>query len=78
MREGEKNSWIEVVLDEGKNRQIRRMLEALGIECLRLLRVSIGDLALGNLEKGAVRALTEEEVASLRRRIAARRAGRPG
>jgi len=78
VREGERNSWIEVVLDEGKNRQIRRMLEALGIECLRLLRVSIGDLALGDLEKGAVRTLTEEEVASLRRRIAARRAGRPG
>lgn len=78
VREGEKNAWIEVVLDEGKNRQIRRMLEALGVECLRLLRVSIGDLALGDLEKGAVRTLTEEEVASLRRRIAARRAGRPG
>ena len=75
VREGDRNSWIEVVLDEGKNRQIRRMLEAQGIECLRLLRVSIGDLALGDLEKGAVRALTEEEVAGLRRRIAARRAG---
>ena len=74
VREGEKNSWIEVVLDEGKNRQIRRMLEALGIECLRLLRVSIGDVVLGDLEKGAVRALTGDEVAGLRRRIAARRA----
>ena len=75
VREGDRNSWIEVVLDEGRNRQIRRMLEAQGIECLRLVRVSIGDLALGDLEKGAVRALTEEEVAGLRRRIAARRAG---
>ena len=67
LREGEKNSWLEIVLDEGRNRQIRRMLEALGIECLRLLRVSIGNLALGTLEKGAVRALTEKEVAGLRR-----------
>lgn len=78
VREGERNAWIEVVLEEGRNRQIRRMLEALGIECLRLLRVSIGDLALGDLEKGEVRALSEAEVAGLRRRIAARRAGRPG
>ncbi len=78
LREGDRNSWIEVVLDEGRNRQIRRILEALGIECLRLLRVSIGDLTLGDLEKGAVRALTEEEVAGLRRRIAARRIGGAG
>jgi 23S rRNA pseudouridine2605 synthase len=67
LREGEKNSWLEITLDEGRNRQIRRMLEALGIECLRLLRVSIGNLALGTLEKGAVRALTEAEVQDLRR-----------
>ena len=70
VRAGERNSWIEVVLDEGKNRQIRRMLEALGIACLRLMRVSIGGLQLGDLEKGAVRALTEGEVESLRRSIA--------
>lgn len=74
LREGERNSWVEVVLDEGKNRQIRRILEALGIECLRLVRVAIGDLLLGDLEKGAVRALTEAEVAELRRQIA--KAGR--
>ncbi len=72
VREGDRNAWLEVVLDEGRNRQIRRILEALDIECLRLVRVSIGDLLLGDLEKGAVRALTEEEVAGLRRRIAAR------
>lgn len=69
LREGEKNSWLEITLDEGRNRQIRRMLEALGIECLRLLRVSIGNLQLGDLEKGAVRALTEAEIKDLRRLI---------
>lgn len=69
LREGEKNSWLEISLDEGRNRQIRRMLEALGIECLRLLRVSIGNLQLGDLEKGAVRALTEAEMKDLRRLI---------
>jgi 23S rRNA pseudouridine2605 synthase len=67
VREGGKNSWIEVVLDEGRNRQIRRMLEALDIACLRLLRIAIGNLALGDLEKGAVRPLTEAEVKDLRR-----------
>lgn len=68
IREGDRNSWLEIVLDEGKNRQIRRMLEALDIEVLRLVRVAIGGLTLGELEKGGVRALTEEEVASLRTR----------
>ncbi len=75
LRHGERNSWVEVVLDEGRNRQIRRILEALDIECLRLVRVAIGNLALGDLEKGAVRALTEAQVADLRRQIA--EAGKP-
>lgn len=73
IRSGEKNAWIEVVLDEGKNRQIRRMLEGLDIACLRLLRVAIGNLALGTLEKGAVRPLTTDEVADLRGLVSARK-----
>ena len=68
LRGGEKNSWIEVELEEGRNRQIRRMLEALGFECLRLLRVSIGEIRLGDLPKGASRPLTEEEILYLKRR----------
>jgi 23S rRNA pseudouridine2605 synthase len=44
------------------------MLEALGTECLRLVRVAIGDLQLGDLPKGAVRPLTETELKALRRR----------
>lgn len=69
LRSGDKNAWIEVELTEGKNRQIRRMLEALGMECLRLVRVAIGDVALGDLAKGAVRPLTGGEVEALRRRV---------
>jgi 23S rRNA pseudouridine2605 synthase len=61
LRHGGKNSWLEITLDEGQNRQIRRLLEALGVRVLRLVRVSIGPLALGGLNKGAVRPLTPEE-----------------
>lgn len=67
LREGGRNSWVEIELDEGRNRQIRRMLEALDIACLRLVRVAIGNLALGDLGKGTVRALTGGEVDDLRR-----------
>lgn len=61
LRSGPKNCWLEVVLDEGKNRHIRRMMESCGIEVLRLIRVAIGDLRLGTLAKGAFRLLTREE-----------------
>ena len=69
LRGGEKNSWIEVVLDEGKNRQIRRILDGLEIEVLRLVRVRIGPLALGNLKQGEVRHLTAKEEQAIDRAI---------
>jgi len=69
IRGGEKNSWIELILDEGKNRQIRRMLEACGVEVLRLIRVAIGPLQLGELGKGAARELRSEEKHSLDRAL---------
>ena len=61
LRHGEHNSWLEIILDEGKNRHIRRMLEHLKLEVLRLVRVAIGPLALGDLAKGATRMLDEKE-----------------
>jgi len=72
LRSGEKNCWLEIVLDEGKNRQIRRMFAALGVEVLRLIRVAIGTLELGNLAKGTFRALTKEEKQTLDRAMRAR------
>src|SRR6202166_139329 len=63
IRSGERNCWVEIVLDEGRNRHIRRMFETMGVEVLRLIRVAIGALKLGDLPKGAVRALSEQEKA---------------
>jgi 23S rRNA pseudouridine2605 synthase len=65
LRRGDRNAWLEVVLDEGRNRQIRRVLAAFDIGVLRLVRIAIGTLSLGDLAKGAWRRLDEREVASL-------------
>jgi 23S rRNA pseudouridine2605 synthase len=62
LRHGERNAWVEMVIDEGRNRQIRRIVEAAGAQVLRLVRVGIGGLSLGELAKGAVRRLRPEEV----------------
>jgi 23S rRNA pseudouridine2605 synthase len=67
LRSGQKNTWLEIVLDEGKNRQIRRMLEVSDIELLRLVRVAVGPLVLGKLAKGNCRALSSEEKRALDR-----------
>ena len=75
MRQGPRNAWLEVVLDEGRNRHIRRLLAAGGLPVLRLMRVSIGPLQLGELAKGAVRALDPAEVEALRAASGAARAG---
>lgn len=66
LRCGKKNSWLEIILEEGKNRQIRRMFAALGIEVLRLVRVSIGPVVLGNTPKGEWRELTAREKEALK------------
>lgn len=52
LRNGQKNAWLSVVLHEGKNREIRRILQTFGIEVLRLVRVRIGSWTLGALKPG--------------------------
>jgi len=60
------SSWLEIVLTEGKNRQVRRMCRAVGHEVEELVRVRIGRLSLGELPRGAWRVLAPGEVAKLR------------
>ncbi len=65
LRAGHKHAWLEITLGEGRNRQIRRLLAACEIGVLRLLRVSIGTLQLGDLPKGQWRPLTVAEIETL-------------
>ena len=65
LREGAKNCWLEITLEEGRNRQIRRMMESVGLKVLRLVRIAIGPVRLGDLPKGQARELTPQEVRAL-------------
>ena len=68
LRRGDKNAWLEITLTSGKNRHIRRMLAACGIDVLRLIRVAIGPLQLGQLPKGQCRPLEPAELQHLQLR----------
>jgi len=65
LRSGGRTTWLEIVLDEGRNRQIRRMPAAAGFPVRRLVRVAIGPVVLGDLAKGAWRRLDDAEIAAL-------------
>ena len=62
----ENNAWVEVVVHEGRNRLVRRILEAVGHPVTKLKRVSFAGLELGNLKPGQARVLTEIELKRLR------------
>lgn len=66
LRSGGKTCWLEITLHEGLNRQIRRMIEAIDAHVLRLVRIRIGPIELGDLAKGASRPLTPTELSALR------------
>jgi 23S rRNA pseudouridine2605 synthase len=67
LRSGATHCWLTIVLEEGRNRHIRRLLEAFDVSVLRLVRVAIGPLKLGTLAKGQWRMLTAAEIQSLSR-----------
>jgi 23S rRNA pseudouridine2605 synthase len=66
LRDSEKYTHFEITITEGRNRQVRRMVEALGAKVLKLVRVRIGDIAIGGLPIGEWRELTSKEVEQLR------------
>lgn len=68
LREGKENV-LEMTLNQGVNRQIRRMCRDLGLTVLRLVRMSTGPVHLGELEPGDVRELTSEELAALKKAV---------
>ncbi len=76
VRDAEKYSFIEITITEGRNRQVRRMVEALQAKVLKLVRVRIGNIRIGDLQIGTVRDLTEQEVKALFPRHTRERSGR--
>jgi pseudouridine synthase len=62
LRDGGRHTHLELTIAEGRNRQVRRMLEAVGSRVLKLVRTAIGPLRLGELPIGKWRDLTAEEV----------------
>lgn len=65
-KDGRNTDVYEVILREGRNRQIRRMCEAVGVKVVRLRRIAIGSLSLGELPLGQWRYLTEDEIRLLK------------
>ncbi|MGO9379766.1 MAG: pseudouridine synthase [Dissulfurispiraceae bacterium] len=72
VRQAENNSWIEITITEGRKRQVRRMVEAVGHPALKLRRISFGSVKLSGLKIGELRPLAEKELLSLRKEIATR------
>jgi 23S rRNA pseudouridine2605 synthase len=72
IREAEANSWIEITITEGRKRQVRRMVEAVGHPALKLRRISVSGVKLAGLKIGEIRPLTEKELQTLKQETAAR------
>ena len=66
-KEGRANTWIEMTITEGRNHQVKRMCEAVGLMVIRLIRTEFGGISIDPLPAGAWRFLTQAEVESLRR-----------
>ena len=66
VRKVEANSWLEITIREGRKHQVKRMLESVGHPVIKLMRIRMGPLSLGNLESGEFRFLTDREANALR------------
>ena len=66
-----RNQWIELTLTEGKNREVRRVLEHLGLQVSRLLRLAYGPFALGDLPRGQAAEVPQKDVERLRKALKA-------
>lgn len=73
IRKAEANSWVEITIHEGRKHQVKRMLESVGHLVIKLVRVKMGPLALGSLEPGEFRFLTDQEANALRSVVEQRR-----
>jgi len=69
VRKVEANSWLEITIREGRKHQVKRMLEAVGHPVIKLMRIRMGPLSLGNLEPGEFRFLTDREANALREMV---------
>jgi 23S rRNA pseudouridine2605 synthase len=69
LKKTESNSWIEMTISEGRKRQIRRMLERVGHQVIRLMRIRINGIEMGPLEPGNYRKLTMEEMHTIMKEI---------
>ena len=67
IRDSEKYTFVELTITEGRNRQVRRMIETLGSKVLKLVRTNLGPLSLGGLKIGQWRELTPQEIAALKK-----------
>jgi 23S rRNA pseudouridine2605 synthase len=73
VRKAEANSWVEITIHEGRKHQVKRMLEAVGHPVIKLTRVKMGPLTLGDLGSGEFRFLTDREANALRDIVEQRR-----
>jgi pseudouridine synthase len=65
IRDSVKYTFLEIVITEGRNRQVRRMVEAIGSKVLKLVRLAIGPVRIGDLPIGKWRRLSDEEIRAL-------------
>ena len=69
LKKTESNSWIEMIISEGRKRQIRKMLERVGHQVIRLMRIRINGIEMGPLEPGTYRKLTMEEMHTIMKEL---------